>query len=263
MTPPETPDHPRSAHDQLLDVVIVGAGPAGLSAALILGRMRRTVLLVDTDAPAHAVSDGVHGFLGQDGTPPAQLRAIGREQLRPYPTVEVRPVAARRARVDNGGFELGLGDGTRVRTARMLLATGCAMSFRPRRRLGDVGEARVPLPVLPWLGGTRPACRRLRMQRAGGASGAPALVTDERCRLALRTRKHPHAGSARAPVARRRRHRRSAHRAHRRDRRGAKSRIHRGDGRAATRSSSNPGSSWPADWPSRWSRPDRDRHSRD
>ena len=66
MTPPETPDHPRSAHAQLLDVVIVGAGPAGLSAALILGRMRRTVLLVDTDAPAHAVSDGVHGFLGQD-----------------------------------------------------------------------------------------------------------------------------------------------------------------------------------------------------
>ena len=124
MTPPETPDHPRSAHAQLLDVVIVGAGPAGLSAALILGRMRRTVLLVDTDAPAHAVSDGVHGFLGQDGTPPAQLRAIGREQLRPYPTVEVRPVAARRARVDNGGFELGLGDGTRVRTARMLLAHG-------------------------------------------------------------------------------------------------------------------------------------------
>ncbi|HET7171631.1 MAG TPA: NAD(P)/FAD-dependent oxidoreductase [Gaiellales bacterium] len=120
----EIPIQPRFTEGEAFDVAIVGAGPAGLSAALILGRMRRKVLAVDTEAPAHAVSDGVHGFLAQDGTPPVELRAIGREQLEPYTTVEVRRVAARLARIDNDGFELGLGDGSTVRTARLLLAHG-------------------------------------------------------------------------------------------------------------------------------------------
>jgi thioredoxin reductase len=91
-----------SGNDEQVDVAIVGAGPAGLSASLILGRMRRTVLVLDTDAPAHAVSDGVHGFLAQDGT----------------------PLAARRARIVDDGFEVGLADGASVRTARLLLAHG-------------------------------------------------------------------------------------------------------------------------------------------
>ena len=113
MSPPETPSQTATTNDEPFDVVIVGAGPAGLSAALILGRMRRKVLVLDTDAPAHAVSDGVHGFLAQDGTPPVELRAIGREQLKPYSSVDVWPVAARLARIENDGFELGLGDRTR------------------------------------------------------------------------------------------------------------------------------------------------------
>ena len=69
---------------QPFDVLVVGAGPAGLSAALVLGRMRRRVLVLDTDTPAHAVSEEVHGFLSRDGTPPADLRRLGREQLVPY-----------------------------------------------------------------------------------------------------------------------------------------------------------------------------------
>ena len=76
------------------DVLIVGAGPAGLNAALVLGRMRRRVLVVDTDAPAHAVSRAVHGFLAQDGTRPSDLRRVGRQQLGPYTTVELRHVSA-------------------------------------------------------------------------------------------------------------------------------------------------------------------------
>ncbi len=145
MTPPATPPAPPPAppHDQRFDVVIVGAGPAGLSAALILGRMRRAVLVLDTDAPAHAVSDGVHGFLAQDGTPPLQLRAIGREQLRAYPTVEVRHVAARRARADDGGIELGLGNGTSVRTARLLLAHGMRYDLPDLAGIREVWAKRV------------------------------------------------------------------------------------------------------------------------
>ncbi len=110
---------------QPFDVLIVGAGPAGLNAALVLGRMRRRVLVLDTDAPAHAVSEGVHGFLAQDGTPPGELRRLGREQLVPYTTVELRAVAARSARrLPGGGFELDLADGTLVAGRRLVLAHG-------------------------------------------------------------------------------------------------------------------------------------------
>jgi thioredoxin reductase len=110
---------------QPFDVIIVGAGPAGLNAALVLGRMRRRVLVLDTDAPAHAVSEAVHGFLAHDGTPPADLRHIGREQLSPYTTVELRPVAARSARrPPGGGFELDLEDGGQVTGRRLVLAHG-------------------------------------------------------------------------------------------------------------------------------------------
>ena len=110
---------------KLLDVVVVGAGPAGLSAALVLGRMRRGVLLLDTDAPANAVSKGVHGFLSRDGTPPAEMRRVGREQLRPYTTVECRSVAARSARrLADGVFALDLEDGSQVAARRLLLAHG-------------------------------------------------------------------------------------------------------------------------------------------
>src|SRR5439155_18059926 len=81
-----------------VDVLVVGAGPAGLSAALVLGRMRRRVLVLDADDPAHAVSEGVHGFLSQDGTPPRALRRVGREQLEPYTSVELWHATVRSAR---------------------------------------------------------------------------------------------------------------------------------------------------------------------
>jgi thioredoxin reductase len=110
---------------QPFDVLVVGAGPAGLNAALVLGRMRRRVLVLDTDAPAHAVSKGVHGFLAQDGTPPGELRRLGREQLGPYTTVELRVAAARSARrLPGAGFELELADGSLVAGRRLVLAHG-------------------------------------------------------------------------------------------------------------------------------------------
>src|SRR3954454_18467926 len=60
------------------------------SAALVLGRMRRRVVVFDADDPAHAASERVHGFFGHERTPPLELRRLGREQLRPYSTVTVR-----------------------------------------------------------------------------------------------------------------------------------------------------------------------------
>lgn len=72
------------------DVLIVGGGPAGLSAALNLGRALMRVLLVDADRPRNAATLVSHGFLTRDGVPPHELRRIAREELASYPNVEVR-----------------------------------------------------------------------------------------------------------------------------------------------------------------------------
>src|ERR671911_1497978 len=75
------------------DAVIVGGGPAGLSAALVLGRANKRILVVDNDRPANAVSQGVGGLLGHDRVKPADLRRSGRRQLEEHANVEVRRCA--------------------------------------------------------------------------------------------------------------------------------------------------------------------------
>ena len=66
------------------DVVVVGGGAAGLSAALVLSRARRTVLVVDAGAPRNAPAAHMHGFLSRDGMPPHELLAIGRDEVKGY-----------------------------------------------------------------------------------------------------------------------------------------------------------------------------------
>lgn len=112
------------------DVAIIGGGPAGLTAALVLGRMRRRVLLLDADDPAHGVSDAVHGLVGHDGTPPLELRRIAREQLRPYETVTVRMAAAEEVRVSPAGFSV-VASGMTSEAGILLLATGMRYELPP------------------------------------------------------------------------------------------------------------------------------------
>ena len=106
------------------DVIIVGAGPAGLSAALILGRCRRRVLVLDTDRPRNYASRSLHAFLTRDGIHPRELRRLGREQLAPYPTVQLVTKQATRARCLAKGFEITVADGSKLRCRKLLLATG-------------------------------------------------------------------------------------------------------------------------------------------
>jgi thioredoxin reductase len=106
------------------DVVVVGGGAAGLSAALVLGRSRRRVLVLDGGDPRNAPSSGLHGFFTRDGTPPEELLEIGREQLEPYPGVELRPARAVAARVVSVGFGVSLEGGTLVEARKLLLTTG-------------------------------------------------------------------------------------------------------------------------------------------
>ena len=111
--------------DDILDVLIVGAGPAGLSAALVLGRARRRVLVFDSGQPRNAPSPAAHNVFTRDGTPPREMLRIGREQLRPYAGVEFRDAEVTDAtRDEDGGFTVHLADGSRFRGRRLLLASG-------------------------------------------------------------------------------------------------------------------------------------------
>lgn len=107
----------------MFDAVIVGGGPAGLNAALVLGRCRRRVLVCDSGRYRNAASRALHGFLSRDGINPAELLRISREQLRPY-DVEIRSAAALDARRVDEHFEVVLSGGEVVLGRKLLLATG-------------------------------------------------------------------------------------------------------------------------------------------
>jgi thioredoxin reductase len=112
-----------AGRDADYDVIIVGGGPAGLSAALLLGRCRRRILVCDDGNPRNAASHASHGVFTRDGMPPAELLRLGREQLTPY-GVELWSVHAADARPVQGGFEVMLEDGATRSCRRLLLATG-------------------------------------------------------------------------------------------------------------------------------------------
>ncbi|UOQ90125.1 NAD(P)/FAD-dependent oxidoreductase [Agromyces endophyticus] len=109
------------------DVIIVGGGSAGLSAALMLGRSRRSVLVLDEGAPRNRFAGHMHGVLGRDHTSPLDLLADGRAELGRYENVTIRTGVAIGARAEPegpAGFELELADGARRRTRRLLVASG-------------------------------------------------------------------------------------------------------------------------------------------
>lgn len=111
--------------DQRFDVVIAGGGPGALSAALVLGRARLRVLVVDAGEPANAVAQGVGGLLGHDADVPASaLRAAGAIQLRSLGGVELRrPAHVRGAWRCEGGYDVEVA-GQIVQARALLLAGG-------------------------------------------------------------------------------------------------------------------------------------------
>jgi thioredoxin reductase len=106
------------------DVVIVGGGAAGLSAALVLTRARRKVLVIDSGAPRNAPATHMHGFLSRDGLPPEQLLSLGRDEVEGYGGEIVEGVVTDLVPAGSSGFWVLLSDGRRISTRRLLVATG-------------------------------------------------------------------------------------------------------------------------------------------
>jgi thioredoxin reductase len=106
------------------DVIIVGGSFAGQSAAMQLARARRRVLVVDAGLPRNRFADAAHGFLGQDGRPPAEIMREARRQLEAYPTVDWLTAEAVEVSGEIGAFTLRTADGRDHHARRLVLALG-------------------------------------------------------------------------------------------------------------------------------------------
>ncbi len=107
-----------------LDVIVIGGGAAGLSAALVLARAGRGVLVIDAGAPRNQPAAHMHGFLSRDGLPPGELLAIGREEVERYGATILPGAVADVVNQGASGFTVVLDDDGVRRARRLLVATG-------------------------------------------------------------------------------------------------------------------------------------------
>jgi thioredoxin reductase len=106
------------------DVAVIGGGAAGLSAALVLSRARRKILVVDAGAPRNAPATRMHGYLSRDGLPPGELLATGRNEVKGYGGEIVTGTVTDLAPDGRSGFRVQLADGQRISARRLLVTTG-------------------------------------------------------------------------------------------------------------------------------------------
>lgn len=121
-----------------LDVVVVGAGPAGLAAALTFGRMRRRVLVLDTAEPRNRYTGHLRNFPTRDGVSPLEYRSLTREELGRYPTVSFRDARVMRAEAGDHGVRLHLEDDEAVDARRLVLAGGIRDTLPPIDGLAEL-----------------------------------------------------------------------------------------------------------------------------
>jgi len=110
------------------EVVVIGAGPAGLSAALNLVRARRMTHVLDSNRPRNAATFLAHGFVTRDGIPPLELRRLGREELEAYPEASFEKALVTSVTRSADGFEVAFG-ATSVTAQAIVISTGLSEKF--------------------------------------------------------------------------------------------------------------------------------------
>lgn len=130
MAPPPPPDLAE------VDVLVVGGGAAGLSAALVLARSRRSVLVVDAGEPRNAPAEAMHAFLTRDGLAPREFLALGRDEVTRY-GAEVRTGRAVRASREGDRFRVELEADAPVLARRLVVTTGLVDELPPLAGLAD------------------------------------------------------------------------------------------------------------------------------
>ena len=113
------------------DIAIIGGGPAGLQAALSIGRIHRDAVLFDDGTYRNAAVSHMHNVVGNDGTPPEEFRALARKQLTAYDTVSVREERVESVEEADGTFHLRVADGATVTAYAVVLATGVRDTLPP------------------------------------------------------------------------------------------------------------------------------------
>jgi thioredoxin reductase len=109
---------------RLFDVIIIGGGPAGLSAALILGRSLRDTIVFDAGKPRNMRSEAMHGFISRDGTNPIEFLRLGKEELKKYSVELVEALIVKACRFDDTSFEVQDSSGKVYYSRKILIATG-------------------------------------------------------------------------------------------------------------------------------------------
>ncbi|RKD75993.1 thioredoxin reductase [Sinobaca qinghaiensis] len=108
----------------ILDCAVIGGGPAGLNASLVLGRARRKIILFDDNRPRNAVTSESHGFITRDGIDPQELKRIAQDELRKYPDVRVEKQRVREIQKKEQHFQITMENGDIYQAKKVILATG-------------------------------------------------------------------------------------------------------------------------------------------
>ena len=108
----------------VLDCVVVGGGPAGLNASLVLGRAKKKIILFDDNKPRNAVTQESHGFITRDNIKPAEFKRIALENLKEYPNITIKNQRVFDIKTENNHFVILTSDGLTYQSRKVILATG-------------------------------------------------------------------------------------------------------------------------------------------